>query len=471
MLLTLIPIFPMGEPGCPATTVPGQCVCVARDEWPQRMTEKTMRSQCGQDAFIEHNFFGVNAKGIYLDLGCNDGISNSNTFHFLNRGWKGKCFEADPNKYLSIHSASGRLDGVHGAASSTDGRAEFAVVRVPDGGLSGLSTTIDERARKFGVKGTVSVPTFSPQTILTKYYSESTHSTLDYVSIDVEGHELEVLRSWPFGSAEDVSSGNSWCVNMFTIENNHWCNNTRGILPELRRLMPLYEHVRSIGPDELFVRRERCPIVHHESHMPEDGGWWRNTTRDLKSAYKRKHLQAPSRGMNVQMRPNPRTGTMERVPNGNDGRHIQSFAEMVASPACLRTLNAWCNAPSNGCKDSRSSNQTLHARLEKLPQGACAAGYSHRMGDECNLWGCYPSTTPAQAASSGGLFSWLRSGEAVKGKVGCRTSRTHQSLVREAMLRCKRQYVSDGIKAPSAAAVMKAKSSVRFYASQARKAG
>ena len=84
--------------------------------------------------------------------------------------------------------------------------------------------------------------------MLRRHYASN--ATIDYVSLDVEGHELEVIRAWPFRHGP--------CVSIFTIENNHWCNSSTGVLPELKRLMPDYFHLRSIGIDEVFVRSEPC---------------------------------------------------------------------------------------------------------------------------------------------------------------------------------------------------------------------
>ena len=227
-------------------------VCPARDSWPVRRYQSMMVSQCGQDAFLDHNYFAGQRGGVYLDMGCNDGRSNSNTFYFAKYlNWYGKCFEADPSKFQQISRIAGRSDGVHGAISTTDGTADFGIVNVPDGGLSGLASTLDlARGRSFGRIRAVSVPTVTPRTILRTYYDKVT--TLDYVSLDVEGHELETMRAWPFKHGK-------WCVSLFSIENNHWCNATKGILPVLLQLMPEYDHVRSIGPDEIFRRRVPCP--------------------------------------------------------------------------------------------------------------------------------------------------------------------------------------------------------------------
>ena len=228
-------------------------VCPARMEWPIKRGAQgaLMMSQCGQDMFLDTTFFRGARGGVYLDLGCNDGRSNSNTFYFARAlKWYGKCYEADPNKFQQIPRFSGRNDAEHGAISRTDGSAEFGIVNVADGGLSGLADTLDAaRGHEFGRIRTVTVPTVSPSTVLRRHYAQN--STIDYVSVDVEGHELEVIRAWPFRSGP--------CISVFTIENNHWCNLTQGILPQLQHLMPDYRHLRSVGPDEIFVRRKRCP--------------------------------------------------------------------------------------------------------------------------------------------------------------------------------------------------------------------
>ena len=145
--------------------------------------------------------------------------------------------------------------------------ASFAVVNVRDGGLSGLMTTLDhDRAKTFRLREVIDVPTMTPLTLLKRYYPNATQP-LDYVSIDVEGHELEVLRSWPL-------SRRAWCVNVFTIENNHWCNQTEGILPQIAQILgPAYTHVRSLGVDELFVRKSPCrhaavPLMAPPYHIP-----------------------------------------------------------------------------------------------------------------------------------------------------------------------------------------------------------
>ena len=227
--------------------------CPRRPEWPYPVPEITrafFRSQSGQDAFLSCALFNASVGGTYLDIGCNDGISNSNTHYFAQRrSWYGRCFEADPRKFKEIQTRGLRTDGVHAAVSNRHGESAFQVVNVPDGGLSGLTETLDARARSIHAPRTLRVPTVTPLEVLTTYYNQT--KTIDYVSLDVEGHELEVMRAFPLRGP--------WCVTAFTIENNAWCNKSHGILPQLREILGAeYEHRRSIGADEVFVRRSPC---------------------------------------------------------------------------------------------------------------------------------------------------------------------------------------------------------------------
>ena len=73
------------------------CSAPAGDEWPVARGSEFMRSQHGQDAFLAEHHFGGVRNGVYLDLGCNDGVSNSNTYYFNKAlSWRGRCFEASP---------------------------------------------------------------------------------------------------------------------------------------------------------------------------------------------------------------------------------------------------------------------------------------------------------------------------------------------------------------------------------------
>lgn len=203
-------------------------------------------SQYGQDAYLAKLARGGRT---YLDIGCNDGIDGSNTYYFYSLGWYGKCIEADPRTYARIRAHSKRTDGLNFAVSNSSRASRFTRVLDPNNGLSGLSAHMSVHKRapwtRFKTE-TTRVPTIRPFSLLHRYYRNVT--TIDVVSLDVEGGELNILRSWPFIMKR-------WCVRVFVIEDNDWCNE-RTTLPELSRMLtPMgYRHLESIGMDYVFER-------------------------------------------------------------------------------------------------------------------------------------------------------------------------------------------------------------------------
>ena len=56
-----------------------------------------MRHRYGEDKVFVEQVFNDTRRGTaksFLDIGCNDGVAGSNTWHFeMKLGWKGKCIE------------------------------------------------------------------------------------------------------------------------------------------------------------------------------------------------------------------------------------------------------------------------------------------------------------------------------------------------------------------------------------------
>lgn len=232
------------------STALGALLCVRRGGWPTDARQH--KSEAGQDAFLDEVVFEGASRGVYLDIGCNDGITGSNSFLFARRhGWSGLCVEADPAKYAEIASASGRTDQLNVAVSNQEGSAPFIRTWDKGGGLSGLAATLNmPRAREFKLTS-LRVPTITPNALLQRHFPD--RDTIDVVSIDIEGAEASIMRVWPFDS--------KWCVSTFVIENSQWCNSSNGILPELRNIFRPhgYRYVREIGADEVFLRQPPCP--------------------------------------------------------------------------------------------------------------------------------------------------------------------------------------------------------------------
>lgn len=90
--------------------------------------------------------------------------------------------------------------------------------------------------------------------LLEKHYNQTRN--IDFASIDVEGAELKIMRQWPF---------DDWCVSVFTIENNMWCDSQHSFLPDLKRILGPhgYHYRRRMWVDEIFVKKTPCrPFPH-----------------------------------------------------------------------------------------------------------------------------------------------------------------------------------------------------------------
>ena len=149
-------------------------------------------AQLNQDIFalIANRF----KPGYFIEIGANDGFTLSNTWYLEeNFGWSGILVEANP-RYAASLALRKNSKVVNKAISGEAGVAQFA-----DAGLySGLSEALDDRHAKHTLGApriTVECTTF--QDLLSETQPPA---VIDFLSIDVEGVELEVM-------AQFVSSG------------------------------------------------------------------------------------------------------------------------------------------------------------------------------------------------------------------------------------------------------------------------
>lgn len=121
-------------------------------------------------------------KGTFLEIGANDGYSQSNTYHleFL-RGWTGVLIEPNPRLYQICRLHRRRAQTYQVACISPGGPS---IVELSNEGLT--STVLGSRAH---TSRRIRVPTSTLSTVI----DESSLDRITFMSIDVEGAELEVL--------------------------------------------------------------------------------------------------------------------------------------------------------------------------------------------------------------------------------------------------------------------------------------
>jgi len=151
---------------------------------------KDSYAQHGEDKLVELLLpYGVNT---FIDIGANDGVLFSNTFKFAKNGARGLCVEPSRSSYNKLrlnHLFNPKVKCLHGAVSNFEGS-----IYLKDKGYESTLSTVS-KTKSIGSKK-VCCRTFS--SILKDYPS---FSKIDFLSIDVEGHEdkvIEGLERTPF---------------------------------------------------------------------------------------------------------------------------------------------------------------------------------------------------------------------------------------------------------------------------------
>jgi FkbM family methyltransferase len=153
-------------------------------------------SQLGEDCLLDR-FFGFKETGFFVDVGAFDGVHLSNTYAFERRGWEGLCVEAAPFYYAQCTKNRPRSRCCNVACTAVEkGLVEFQFER--SGLFSGIAadvkavTDVYSRAQlPFDGFDTVRVPSATLNRLLA-----GTDVRIDFVSIDVEGTEIDVLSGF-----------------------------------------------------------------------------------------------------------------------------------------------------------------------------------------------------------------------------------------------------------------------------------
>ena len=135
---------------------------------------------------LKEEFFGSSFKGFFVEVGANDPRRLSQTWHFEQSGWVGILIEPQPD--LAERLRSERTARVYAVACSSPANSGKRMTLHMAGIYSSLNP--DFFARDMRREGLSEVPIRTLDEILTE---ANAPAPLDFVSVDVEGHEIEVL--------------------------------------------------------------------------------------------------------------------------------------------------------------------------------------------------------------------------------------------------------------------------------------
>lgn len=171
-----------------------------------------MRYSQNNEQEVILGYFGNHYIGTFLDLGCNDGITFSNTRALGLRGWSGKLVDASEkatNLAKAVYKDNDRVEVVNVAIAPYKGFITFYESGTHLGGqdVSLVSTIIEtEKSRWTKEQFTeVQVPCDTVKAIVNG-------RTFDFINIDIEGMDYEVL------SQIDLTDVKCVCVEYNGIE-------------------------------------------------------------------------------------------------------------------------------------------------------------------------------------------------------------------------------------------------------------
>lgn len=136
-------------------------------------------------------FFGGAASGFFVEVGANDPMERSQSWHLEQSGWSGVLVEPQPD--LAAALVTTRSAKVFAAACSSPGNAGRSLPLHVAGPLSSLHR--DRMAPGAQPQHIIEVPVRTLDDILEEAEAPV---PIDLLSIDVEGHELEVLEGFDF---------------------------------------------------------------------------------------------------------------------------------------------------------------------------------------------------------------------------------------------------------------------------------
>jgi len=203
------------------------------------------KSQHHQDEFII-NYFKGKKNGVFIDVGAHDGITLSNTYVLEKEyGWTGICFEPMPRQFKNLDESRDCIK-YNCAIYDTNGTEKFTLVDYdgyPDM-LSGITKDITHKhmsgilseSSRVGAK----LKHIDIQTrILNEVLSENNIFEIDFLSVDVEGAELKVMKGINF---------DEFHIKVIVFENGENTDDVRDFLKSKD-----FSFYKRLGIDDVFI--------------------------------------------------------------------------------------------------------------------------------------------------------------------------------------------------------------------------
>lgn len=194
-------------------------------------------SQLGQDKWVLETL-NYKKNGYFVDIGAYDGIILSNTYTLEKRyGWNGICAEPGFSRKQLLRNRKCNIstDCIY---SESGKNVSFSHA----GELGGINEFNPHSLQSSRTVSTNSMTTLSFYDLLKKFNAPK---HIDYLSIDTEGSEYEILRTFPFSE---------YTFATITVEHNYDEIKRNKIYDLLRRNG--YRRAKQVRFDDWYVREQ-----------------------------------------------------------------------------------------------------------------------------------------------------------------------------------------------------------------------
>ena len=155
-------------------------------------------SEAGQDMLVKDNFFKNKKSGFFVEIGAYDGIDGSNCYHFEKfMNWEGIAVEASPLQFEKLKK-NRNCKLINLALGSENKQVEFYEVAEGFTQMSGINNLNFQNSFQRIKKNSNSK--INKIDIECKTFDKliPDDQIIDLISIDIEGNELDVLKSIDF---------------------------------------------------------------------------------------------------------------------------------------------------------------------------------------------------------------------------------------------------------------------------------
>jgi len=138
-------------------------------------------SQCGEDLFI-NKFFKKTDKGVYVDVWAYNPIKYNNTFLLYKRGWTGINIDLNQTS-IDLFNLVRKKD--HNVFAAISYKRKLTKVFIEN-----IFSPLNTINKKFSNKNSRNKAKY----IMTKKFSDLVRKKIDFLNIDIEGMEIDILK-------------------------------------------------------------------------------------------------------------------------------------------------------------------------------------------------------------------------------------------------------------------------------------